>query len=151
NLFPVVRGGEPGPIAELIPLTIGEDCDPDGHQCGWDDQYDDAAAQGVNQAGTGRGGLGVTKSAALRVGKSVHADRGDTWRPEAKAATTTDERPTLMCEHHFAKGLMRSKRKLSDQIIFIISMTKMVAGINARRKLRCSSRRCIKYMTPRPA
>src|SRR5215470_9587564 len=52
SLLPVVGGGKPGRIAELIPLTVGEDCDPDGHQCGWDDQYDDSAAQGVNEART---------------------------------------------------------------------------------------------------
>ena len=52
---------------------------------------------------------------------------------------------------YLSKGLMCNKRKLSDQIMFIISITKMVAGITARRRLRCSSRRCMKYITPRPA
>lgn len=42
---------------------------------------------------------------------------------------------------------MCSKRKLSDQIIFIINRTKMVAGMSDQKKLRRSSIMCIKYMT----
>ena len=42
------------------------------------------------------------------------------------------------------KESIRKRRKLSDQIMFLIKRTKMVAGIRERKRLRRSSARCMK-------
>jgi len=46
---------------------------------------------------------------------------------------------------------MCSRRMLSDQIMFIISRTKIVAGISERNKVRFSCARCMKYIKPSAA
>ena len=50
---------------------------------------------------------------------------------------------------YFANGFITAKRKLSAQIIFIMTSTNSVPGISASRSVGFSSRRCMKNITAR--
>lgn len=141
-------------LMELIPLAVCEGRDSDRHESRRDDQYDNSTTQAVNDAGTCGGCLCVAEGTALCLSKRVQTGDCRSCQKEASRANRTCEpRPDrdAVYRFHLNRGLMWSRRKLSDQIMFIINITKMVAGIRARRKLRRSFRRCIKYMTARPA
>src|ERR1700757_3298944 len=52
---------------ELIPLFVRKDGNSNGHEHRRDDQHQDSATQALDNAGTGRGSLGVTQGASLSV------------------------------------------------------------------------------------
>src|SRR6267378_5577878 len=71
------------------------------------------------------------------------------WGKVGEAAPPSARFPSAPAQ--CANGRMCSRRMLSDQIIFIISRTKIVAGISERNKLRFSWARCMKYIKPNAA
>src|SRR5215469_5091114 len=150
--LPVLAIARIGGAMELVAFPVSENRDSDRHEHGWNYEHEDSAAQTLNDAGSGRGCLRVAEGATLGVGSGT--ERDGCGGGEAKPKGGANRRFSKSRHHlaaHFPNGLMRRRRKLSDQIMFIMSMTKIVAGINARRRLRCSFRRCMKYITPRPA
>src|SRR5579883_1329134 len=138
-------------VMELVPLPVGQNCDSDRHEHGGDDQNEDAAAQPLDDARPGRGRLGVAERTTLRLRDAAQGKnrRARKCKPEGAAEPVMRGHSHLVA--HLANGFMCNRRKLSDQIMFIMSITKIVAGMRARRRLRRSWRRCMKYMTPRPA
>ncbi len=138
--------------AELISLPISKEGDAYRHEHRRYHQDENATAQSLNHARTGGCRLGITEGAVLGEAGSTKGDhRNDRQGPSGEMQQRANPWVSHDVILYFANGLMCSSRKLSDHIMFIMSTTKMVAGMSASRRFRCSSRRCIKYITARPA
>jgi hypothetical protein len=77
------------------------------------------------------------------VGHPGDGDADDHGR-ENETATPALLRQSVRQLGYCGKESIRRRRKLSDQIMFLIKRTKMVAGIRERKRLRRSSARCMK-------
>src|SRR4051794_27626471 len=100
---------------------------------------------------SGSSGLGVAQRTALGMSDNIRCQHEST---EERGLGTTGEvryRNILHMAPHFANGFMTASRKLSAQIIFIMTSTNRVPGISASRRFGFSSRRCMKNMTARYA
>src|SRR5215469_6054441 len=135
---------------KLVTLPVGENGNSHRQEHWRDDQHQDPGAQSLNKAAARRRCLRITERAALRVGSSTHREY---QHQDGRSAVPQESRARISRHRtpYFGNARMWRSRKLSDQIIFIMNSTKRVAGIRAHRKLRRSSRRCMKNITARLA
>src|SRR5262249_53912734 len=119
--LPIARAGIPRRIVELISFFVREGRDPNGHQGRGDDQDKNSATQTANQARSRGSRLRVAEGAALRLGEGRHTEKRGAYHQEANAtmAQASPPRGKCLCKIHLRMGLMCSRRKLSDQIMFI--------------------------------